>query len=245
MGRMHKGSSRSRETRCSRRRADLLLPGFLALWLVPGLSGCGGGAGISTADRLSGNIPRPEKVTDARGDLGQAEFPNLGSVPELPPAVTSLRERSRILASLESDRLSAGQEAPQGADAAPPEAAHVADIYFPDGSSDLDEQDQAVLRAVAELQSRRGGRLRVVGHSSAGPAGDAAPELERNLSNFQISLARANSVAEALVRLGVTRDRLLVEARSDSQPAYRETSEAGSAANRRVEIFQVFDGAGS
>ena len=237
---MHKASSRSGASLRRRLRAAFLVPGLLALSLSPVLSGCGGGAGISAADRLSGTIPRPEKVTDARAELGQAEFPNLASVPELPPAVTSLRERASVLASLEGDRLAAGD------DSAPrdPEApTHVADIYFPEGSSDLDAQDQAVLRAVAELESRRGGRLRVVGHSSYGQTGEAA--LDRSLSNFQISLARANSVAEALMRLGVTRDRLLVEARSDSQPAYRETSEAGAAANRRVEIFQLFDGAGS
>ena len=241
---MHKGSSRSRESqRRVPRRAPAAVPCLPALFLVSLLAGCGGGSGISTLDRLTGTIPRPETVTDARGELGQATFPNLASVPEVPPEVTSLRERSRILASLESDRISAGQDRPQGAASGAAVGGQVANIYFPDGSADLDDQDQAVLRAVAELQGRRGGRLRVIGHSSLGPRGEAA--LESSLSSFEISLARANSVAEALVRLGVSRDRLLVEARSDSQPAYRETSEAGVAANRRVEIFQEFGQAGS
>ena len=73
----------------------------------------------------------------------------------------------------------------------------------------------------------------------------AASGLDRSLTNFQISLARARGVAEALERLGVASDRLLVEAATDRKPIYRETTPEGAAGNRRVEIFQEFPGGGS
>ncbi len=206
-----------------------------------GLAACGGGKGISTEDRLSGTIPRPQKVTDARAELGQADYPNLASVPDGPPETTSRQQRSEIMAALEDDRGAAGLAAgPRSSTAAGAGAGrqHVADIYFAQASARLDTQDREVLRAVAELSRSRGGRLRIVGHSSQEVAG--AADLQQSLANFQISLARARGVAEALERLGVESDRLLVEALTDRDPIYRESTPEGAAGNRRVEIFQEF-----
>ena len=205
----------------------------LGLWLAA----CASHEGVSPEDRLSGTIPRPLKVTDARAELGRADFPNLASVPDAPPELTSRQESSAVRAALQDGR---GGGQPAGPGAAPQ---HVADIYFGQASARLDTQDRAVLSSVAELLRSRGGRLRIVGHASLEVA--AASGLDRSLTNFQISLARARGVAEALERLGVASDRLLVEAATDREPIYRETTPEGAAGNRRVEIFQEIPGGGS
>ena len=209
-----------------------------------GLAACTGGKGISAGDRLSGTIPRPLKVTDARAELGQADYPNLASVPDGPPETTPRQQRSEILAALKEDRGAAGLAGgPRSSGTAGAARQHVADIYFAQASARLDTQDREVLRSVAELSRSRGGRLRIVGHSSQEVASqevEGAADLQRSLTNFQISLARARGVAEALERLGVDSKQLLVEALTDRDPIYRESTPEGAAGNRRVEIFQEF-----
>jgi outer membrane protein OmpA-like peptidoglycan-associated protein len=71
-------------------------------------------------------------------------------------------------------------------------------------------------------------RITIVGHTDSS-AGDAV--------NGPLSLDRAESVREYLVQHGVRRGRLLVEGRGGRQPVASNATEAGRAANRRIEIF--------
>jgi outer membrane protein OmpA-like peptidoglycan-associated protein len=62
--------------------------------------------------------------------------------------------------------------------------------------------------------------------------------VERHLEViFQKSQARANAVAQALIRAGVPASKVIVEAVGDSQPIYYESMPRGEAGNRRAEIF--------
>jgi outer membrane protein OmpA-like peptidoglycan-associated protein len=113
-------------------------------------------------------------------------------------------------------------------------------LRFAYGSARLGAEDLELLREVAEVYRARGGRLRVVGHSSGDSSsgqGSARPTLARISANFAQSQERADAVAEALRAYGVPAEALLVEARGDSAPLYRETTPAGAFGNRRVEIF--------
>ncbi len=111
----------------------------------------------------------------------------------------------------------------------------VAVIYFGHSSSRLDSKDRAVLRDVVALRQQRGVTIRVVGHASAQTA--VTDQISHDLTNFEMSLKRANSVAAELIALGVARDQVRAEARSDKQPVYHEFMSTGQAGNRRVEIF--------
>lgn len=111
----------------------------------------------------------------------------------------------------------------------------VAVIYFGHSSSRLDRKDRAVLRDVVALRRQRGATIRVVGHASAHTA--VTDQITHDLTNFEISLKRANSVAAALIALGAARDQVRAEARSDKRPVYHEFMSTGQAGNRRVEIF--------
>jgi flagellar motor protein MotB len=120
-------------------------------------------------------------------------------------------------------------------DTRPVQSTQVATIFFGSATASLTGDDVSVLREVAALQLESGGAVRVVGHSSRGAPG--ANQLKRGLSNFKLSLDRANSVAEALIRFGVARDDVKVTARGDGELLYAETTAAGAAGNRRTEIF--------
>jgi outer membrane protein OmpA-like peptidoglycan-associated protein len=110
-------------------------------------------------------------------------------------------------------------------------------IYFPGDTTNLSKSALAQVRsAVAAFQSGGGaGTVKVVGHASSRTAN---MPVERHLEViFQKSQARANAVAQALIKAGVPADRVQIEAVGDSQPIYYESMPKGEDGNRRAEIF--------
>jgi flagellar motor protein MotB len=112
-----------------------------------------------------------------------------------------------------------------------------ATIYFAGDGTSLPASARAqVQSAVAAFQANGGnGSIKVVGHASS-----RTPNMpvERHLEViFQKSQARANAVAQALIRAGVPASKVIVEAVGDSQPIYYESMPRGEAGNRRAEIF--------
>jgi len=129
--------------------------------------------------------------------------------------------------------LGGGGYAPISAQISP--EAQVATIQFGRSSSRLDARDQQLINAVATAQRQTGGNVLVVGHASS-----RTQQLSKDrheVANFQVSFARANAVAQALIRAGVSADRVTVEAVSDGQPIYSEAMPTGEAGNRRAEIY--------
>jgi outer membrane protein OmpA-like peptidoglycan-associated protein len=76
----------------------------------------------------------------------------------------------------------------------------IATIQFPGETTELSDAERDILRQVAALHQQRGGMIRVVGHGGA-PDQDNAAEDDAS----QVSLERANAVAQELIRLGVSR----------------------------------------
>jgi len=108
-------------------------------------------------------------------------------------------------------------------------------IYFNHGSDSLNTQDYQVLEGVSTLYRMRGGKVRVVGHSSARTK--TASATDHRVANFDISVSRADAVAGALYEIGLPTEDVITEAKSDSQPVYHEFMPTGEAGNRRVEIY--------
>lgn len=110
-------------------------------------------------------------------------------------------------------------------------------IYFPGDSTGLSAAGRTQVReAVAAFQAQGGtGTIKVVGHASSRTAN---MPVERHLEViFEKSQARANAVAQALIKAGVPAAKVEVEAVGDSQPIYYESMPKGEDGNRRAEIF--------
>ena len=110
-------------------------------------------------------------------------------------------------------------------------------VYFPGDGTSLPAAAHAQVRdAVAAFQASGGaGSVKVVGHASSRTAN---MPVERHLEViFQKSQARANAVAQALIKAGIPADRVQIEAVGDSQPVYYESMPKGEDGNRRAEIF--------
>lgn len=113
--------------------------------------------------------------------------------------------------------------------------APAATVLFDNNSSRLSGDDLRLLENIVNMKKGRAGVLRVVGHASSRTK-DLDPVRHR-LINFRLSLARANAVAAALVKMGIPAKDVAVEARADNEPVYHEVMPAGEAANRRAEIY--------
>lgn len=110
-------------------------------------------------------------------------------------------------------------------------------IFFPgDGTSLSAAARNQVRDAVSAFRATGGGAtIKVVGHASSRTGN---MPVERHLEViFQKSQARADAVAQALIRAGVPADKVQIEAVGDSQPIYYESMPKGEDGNRRAEIF--------
>jgi len=114
-------------------------------------------------------------------------------------------------------------------------ARRIAVIQFGHGQAGLDGRDRRVLQKVATIHERTGRPLRVVGHSSSFTR--TLSPIEHRVANFDMSMKRAETVANALAALGVDGDSLRVQARADRDPIYHEVMPNGQAGNRRAEIY--------
>lgn len=109
---------------------------------------------------------------------------------------------------------------------------HVALYLNFDTDSQLIRQDSlpAVDEVVKLLQGEPALQLRVEGHTDA--SGDAA-------HNRKLSLARAQSVVQAITAKQIAPERLSAAGKGADQPLADNATEAGRAKNRRVELVRV------
>jgi outer membrane protein OmpA-like peptidoglycan-associated protein len=108
-------------------------------------------------------------------------------------------------------------------------------INFATGSSNLAGNDNTHLKEVGALFKDFGGMLKVVGHASSRTR-DLDPQT-RQLANFNVSLERANAVANALMRQGVPADKVQVVAMADNEPLSHEYMPAGERENQRADVY--------
>lgn len=103
------------------------------------------------------------------------------------------------------------------------------DVLFESGQTQLlDEAMASLVEVVDLLQSEPGKSIRIEGHTDS--TGDAE-------TNLEISNLRANSVFEALVSLGVDRDRFSVAGMGEDFPIASNDTDGGRRQNRRVDVI--------
>ena len=108
-------------------------------------------------------------------------------------------------------------------------------INFGHGSHQLSAADRRLLSKIASEVKKTGASIRVVGHASMRTRD--MDELKHTLTNFNISVKRAEAVASFLITNGVKAEKLIVDAVGDSQPLNYESMPSEERANRRAEIF--------
>ena len=117
----------------------------------------------------------------------------------------------------------------------PDGAVKVATIHFRNGSAALSTRDRQIIANALQLKKERGGRIHIIGHASSRTR--SLDPIKHKMLNFNVSIDRADAVARELIRLGIKKEELVVDAISDTQPKYFEFMPSGEAGNRRAEIY--------
>tara|TARA_Y100000814_G_scaffold293597_1_gene275933 strand:+ start:732 stop:1964 length:1233 start_codon:yes stop_codon:yes gene_type:complete len=110
-----------------------------------------------------------------------------------------------------------------------------ATINFGTGASGLSGKDHRTLKEVGNLYQNFGGKVKVIGHASSRTRNLEVED--RKIANLNISVDRANAVAEVLMRHGVPADQLEIIAMSDKEPIAHEYMPSGERENQRTEIY--------
>jgi len=114
-------------------------------------------------------------------------------------------------------------------------AVKVATIHFRNGSSVLTARDRQIIANALQLKKERGGRIHIIGHASSRTR--SSDPIRHKMVNYKVSVDRADAVTRELIRLGVNKEELVVDAISDARPVYLEFMPTGEAGNRRAEIY--------
>jgi len=108
-------------------------------------------------------------------------------------------------------------------------------VTFPTGQAKLLESFQATLQKIASLiASKKGYRVVISGHTDNTPIKTA-----QFPSNWELSAARAISVAKSLTENGVDPTRVSIQGNAEYLPLYKNSTPANKRANRRVEITLI------
>lgn len=112
------------------------------------------------------------------------------------------------------------------------------DILFKPGSSILSDQAKKILKDVAsEIKSKYpGARVRVEGHTDSQPIKRSKAE---NKDNWDLSGNRSQAVLHYLIEQGITEDKMSFAGFGLVKPVADNSSAAGMAKNRRVEIVVI------
>lgn len=148
--------------------------------------------------------------------------------------LAAARAREAELARREAELASAVMLEAAGAAPPPKRVVGNAEVYtlagnaFASGSANLTAEARASLRALAVGLASGSGSILIEGHSDS--QGEPA-------ANLALSKRRADAVLKVLAEAGVGGSRLRAEGRGQDQPVADNSSAAGRAQNRRVEII--------
>ena len=111
------------------------------------------------------------------------------------------------------------------------------DILFASGSATLSAEGDAALREVGTVLAEMAGRaFQVEGHTDNVPI-----DTRRFRDNWALAAARALGVRETLEAAGMKPTQLSAASFGDTRPVADNATDAGKAANRRIEIVLVPD----
>ncbi len=103
------------------------------------------------------------------------------------------------------------------------------DISFDTGSANIKPELRSILESFASsLRGDPSTRINIIGHTDSNGS---------DAMNHRLSLDRAHSVYHFLADRGISNNRIEIAGRGEHEPVASNTTEAGRAQNRRVEIF--------
>jgi chemotaxis protein MotB len=108
-------------------------------------------------------------------------------------------------------------------------------LIFKEGQVDLPAETLPVLDTIANMLLPINNKIRLIGHTNNTPSSNPSYP-----TNWELSLARAMSVARYLMNAGVPPDRLIVSGQGEYAPVFPNDTEQHKELNARVEIVIIY-----
>ena len=108
-------------------------------------------------------------------------------------------------------------------------------LIYKDAQVDLPAESLPVLDTIVEMLSPINNKIRLVGHTNNTPSSNPAYP-----TNWELSLARATSVAKYLINAGISPERLIIAGQSEYAPVFPNDTEEHKGLNARVEIVIIY-----
>ena len=106
-------------------------------------------------------------------------------------------------------------------------------VLFAENASELTAEERRTLATIADRIAGKPMKISVRGHTSRRPLATDSPHAD----DWDLAYARCRSVAEALLNLGIERDRIELDVVGASEPVYTGLDETEFVQNSRVEVF--------
>jgi chemotaxis protein MotB len=108
-------------------------------------------------------------------------------------------------------------------------------LVFAPGDTQLPPESLQVLDTIAEMLRPIDNKIRVVGHTDNTPSTNP-----RYPSNWELSLARATTVAEYLINSGIAPERFIISGQGEYAPIFPNDTPEHRALNARVDIIIIY-----
>lgn len=211
-----------------RRRPPRRLGAILPAWLAPalialallacyfGLRQTLSGYSSATTDRLT-ELPRA------------VAFPK---PPPIPPANPGVQQAPRIRKFLEPEIKADLVEVTESSDSILVRVRNRNPGLFISASADLEQEHEPTIGRIAKALDGERGAVTIIGHTDSQPIRSI-----RFQSNWELSVARAETVRRMIARQIADPARLSVEGRADTEPIASNDAEDGRRQNRRIDIL--------
>jgi chemotaxis protein MotB len=180
-----------------------------------------------------------QQNSDLKSQLAEMQAKYESSLSQPPTVVMA---GSALPPQLTNDLTAFAQENPDlvDFDAARGVVKFKSDVTFASGSTEVSDKAQVAIQRFAQILNSSGAsgyELLVAGHTDNTRVTRPETIKEGNFDNWYLSAHRAIAVAAELVRDGVHKSRIGVAGYADQRPIASNSTEAGKAQNRRVEIL--------
>lgn len=108
-------------------------------------------------------------------------------------------------------------------------------LIFADGQTELPPDALMVLDTIAQMMLPIENKIKVVGHTNDNPSTNPLYP-----TNWELSLARATSVAKYLMNSGVAPERMIISGQGEYAPVFPNDTEQHKGLNARVEIVIMY-----
>ena len=108
-------------------------------------------------------------------------------------------------------------------------------LIFKDGQTELPPEAFQVLDTIVEMLRPIDNKVRLVGHTNNTPSTNPLYP-----GNWELSLARATSVAKYLINAGIAPERFIISGQGEYAPVFLNDTEEHKAMNARVEIIIIY-----